>query len=286
MTSRGFPTPAAARRLLAALGVALSLAAIWLDPLSSDSATYWDDHSAGVFLLATTTLCAALLAGSVAPRRRMLLGLAGAAGAALWGFYLFLPVFNAFDRLGDIGAGGWLGVAGAGLIVLGAAPVGGSVRGAGRGSEPARVAGARLLAGAGFVLVAGSLWFTTLRFSDGSISYWSFAGRHSIGILMLMLAAAGLLVVGIGAVTRLLVLEALAIGLALLLFGLAAWYPIVLAVDELDTVRPGGWLTVAGSIVAVAAASATFAFERRMVGDAQRTLPPPPLETDSSPAAD
>ncbi|MGZ4462970.1 MAG: hypothetical protein ACXVZP_09030 [Gaiellaceae bacterium] len=285
MTSRRFPTPAVAGRLLAALGVALSLAAIWLDPLSSDSATYWDDHSAGVFLLVTTILCAALLAGSVAPRR-MPLGLAGAVGAALWGFYLFLPVFNAFDRLGDIGAGGWLGVAGAGLIVLGAAPVGGSVRGAGRGSEPARVAGARLLAGAGFVLVAGSLWFTTLRFSDGSISYWSFAGRHSIGILMLMLAAAGLLAVGIGAVTRLLVLEALAIGLALLLLGLAAWYPIVLAVDELDTVRPGGWLTVAGSIVAVAAASATFAFERRMVGDAQRTLPPPPLETDSSPAAD
>jgi hypothetical protein len=186
-------------------------------------------------------------------------------GLVLWGFYLFLPAEYAFDELGRLGAGAWLGAVSGLLIVLGLAPMPElAARGAGSEPEPAPLAISRLIAGGGFVAVACSLWFAVVKNGDFvSLSYWSGGGRHSLGIFILCVSAAGLLLIAWAGLTRQLVPEGLAFALALILVGLTAWYPVVLATGYLDTLQVAGWLALAGALVAAAASAVTLALEER-----------------------
>jgi hypothetical protein len=276
--------------MLAGAGVGLALAAIWLDPLEHGGGSYWSDHSTGIFLLVTGIASALLLLAGLVRGRAEVVGAGALVAAVPWGFYLFLPALYAFDRLGSVGLGGWLGAASGLLIGLGATPAPElAARGAGREPESTPLLAGRLLAGAGFVVVALSLWFTSIRSGPFvSLSYWDSNGRHSLGIFMLCVCGGGLLLAGAAAVTRGLLAEWLALGLALVLLGVTVWYPVALAPSQLDAIRPVGWLAVAGSLLAAAASAATLALESRAAPPA---LPPdgeptPPLGTGARPAAD
>jgi hypothetical protein len=264
-----------ARRLLALAGAALALLAIWFD--SAGGGSYWSDRSTGVFLLVLGIASALSLASGLALRRPELklagltlspsrLVLAGLfVGLVLWGFYVFLPAQYAFDQLGQLGAGAWLGAVSGLLLVLGlASPRRLAAAGAGEGAEPPLLALSRLLAGAGFVAVACTLWFDVVRSGDlFTLRYWNGGGRHSLGIFLLCLSAGGLLLVAWAGLTRQLLPEGLALAVALVLVGLTAWYPVVLATEYIDTLQPAGWLALAGSLVAAAASALTLALERR-----------------------
>ncbi len=93
-------------RAIAYVGIILGLLAIGL-PLISDgdlTTRYLDDGTTFAFLILALSYASYLPAeiGRDLP--------AAAVGAAAFGFYLWYPAYLAFDRLGLLGAGGWLGI--------------------------------------------------------------------------------------------------------------------------------------------------------------------------------
>jgi hypothetical protein len=105
---------------IAALGVVLSVVAIWPD--ADKGGSYWNapalGHSLGVVMLIAAIATGLGLAAGSAMGSRPGLGLAAVAGSILCGLMLFLPVGDAFNQLGDLRAGGWLGFFG-GLMAAG-----------------------------------------------------------------------------------------------------------------------------------------------------------------------
>jgi hypothetical protein len=106
---------------IAALGLVLSIVAIWPD--AEKGGSYWSapglGHSLGAVMLIAAVATGVGLAGGMAAGNRAAFGLAATAGAILCGLQLFFPVGDAFNQLGDLRAGGWLGLFG-GLMVAGA----------------------------------------------------------------------------------------------------------------------------------------------------------------------
>jgi hypothetical protein len=106
---------------VAALGLVLSIVAIWPD--ADRDGSYWSapglGHSLGVLLLVLAIAAGLGLAAATAMGNRAAAGLAATAGVILCGLLLFLPVGDAFNQLGDLRAGGWLGLFG-GLLLAGA----------------------------------------------------------------------------------------------------------------------------------------------------------------------
>jgi hypothetical protein len=226
--------------LIAAVGTALALVAIWTD--SIQGSTYWSDGTTGAFLLILAGVAGlALLAEYAGRPGQDATGWAFAAGAILFGFYGWLPVVTAFDQWDLLDAGAWLGVAGGGLIMIG---TGWSyvVRG-GPASTPAARSPAALAAALGIVLVFPSIFLDALT----GTSYWNLSG-HSLGIVLLILAIAALLVWAAGFAgtpTR-----GLDLALALVLFGLLAVLPVGAAFGDFGTLDTGAWLGFAGGILA------------------------------------
>jgi hypothetical protein len=106
---------------IAALGLVLSIVAIWPD--ADTGGSYWSapglGHSLGVVILIAAVAAAVGLAGAMVMGSRAAAGLAATSGAILCGLLLFLPVGDAFNQLGDLRAGGWLGFFGGLLVAKG-----------------------------------------------------------------------------------------------------------------------------------------------------------------------
>lgn len=82
---------------------------------------YWDPliRGLGICLVVLVVLAALLLAASLVRPAPFAADAALAFAAAALGFAAYVPVGTAFDRLGDLGAGAWLSLGGAALLLLG-----------------------------------------------------------------------------------------------------------------------------------------------------------------------
>jgi hypothetical protein len=107
---------------IAAVGLALSTVAIW--PKADTDGSYWNapslGHSLGVVMLVLVILAAIGLVAAIGMRVGAGAGLAAVAGLIDCGLLLFIPVGDAFNQLGHLRAGGWLGFFGGLLLAIGA----------------------------------------------------------------------------------------------------------------------------------------------------------------------
>jgi hypothetical protein len=260
------------------------LPAIWLDVGDDGSGSYWDDSGwLGYVMLILTLVSAGLLALAVSGR-------SGQAGQryllpalVLAGLFGFVPLQAAFNKLGDLGAGGWLGALGALALAIGALAA--LARGPGRTKRRLALQpgpqGPQLLSAArapqqllpesatlvGALLAFIALWLSPLEFSNET--YWSLnnaAFGHSLGVtmLLLILVTAGLIVLselGPGRFG-----DCLFVVPSLVLGGIFLFYPLILMSEDLNYLDAGGWLGVVATGFFVVGALAAFwraAAERR-----------------------
>jgi hypothetical protein len=145
-------------RAIAAVGVVLGIVSIFIDFLSSQggSLKYSDDGTSLAYLLIALIGAGLLLAAAQATSHRELDVAAGATGAAVFGFYLFVPVLYA-DHLGSLDTGGWLGVCTA-LIPLGAGIASGRRLRLGTPAITQATLASAALPAAGIALVIAGIW--------------------------------------------------------------------------------------------------------------------------------
>ena len=111
-------------RIVAAVGIVCGLLAVGLVlAFGGAGALHYSDHGFNVAFVVALLAYASLLPAEVGQDTA-----GGLAGTVVFGFYLFVPAALAFDHLGDLGAGGWLGLCTV-LIPAGAAIVASSERG-------------------------------------------------------------------------------------------------------------------------------------------------------------
>lgn len=230
---------AAAGRAIAALGAALAIAAIWIEFVPGSS--YWDvDGTLAGFGLALGIIAALLAAAAYVGRE--FYAVLFAVGAVLVGYWGWFPAATAFDDWSDTRSGMWLAFAGGVLIALGAA---GSLVATGRlSSTPAGTSPPALAAGLGIVLVFPGIFLD----ARGGQSYWNGPLGHSVGIVMLILAAAaGLAWAASVAGTSTRGVDA---AVTLVLLGFVAFTPILAAFNRFGELGAGAWLALAGGILA------------------------------------
>jgi hypothetical protein len=237
-----------ATRLVAAIGAVLAIVGIFLDALAGLS--YWDAD--GTLAWTGLILAAAALLLVVAGHLRSALdGWVFAIGAALAGYWAWFPAVTAFDDWDQTRVGMWLCLGGALLIAVGTAVV---LLSTGRASTtPAGVSLPALVAGLGIVLVFPGIFLDAdkgaLLAGENGQSYWNYGVLgHSLGILILILAALSALAWGatlVGAPTH-----GLDSALTLAMLGLVAFLPVTAAFNKLGNVQAGGWLALAGGILA------------------------------------
>jgi hypothetical protein len=116
--------PRAARgelgQTLVGLGIVLVFPAIWTHFVASIS--YWDassGHGVGIAMLVLAIGAGLLLLGGLAGGRSALAVLAPIPALLVAGLLLFVPLEAAFDHLGELKVGAWLGVAACVAIGLG-----------------------------------------------------------------------------------------------------------------------------------------------------------------------
>jgi hypothetical protein len=225
-------------RGLAAIGGVLAIAGIFLDAYLSTS--YWDiDGTFAWFGLILGALALALAAAAYAgnPMDGWLFGI----GAFLVGYWGFFPAVLAFAQWDDTGVGLWMTLAGAILIAVGIALpalASGTAR-----STPSGASSSMLAAGLGIVLIFPSIWLD----ASGGVSYWDASG-HSLGVVLLVLTIVGALAWAgsiTGAPTK-----GADLAVSLILLGLFAATPVESAFNDLGSVDVGGWLGLAGAILA------------------------------------
>ncbi len=118
----------------AAAGLGLVIVSLWLDLESKVElkgggvigGSYWDfnnDHSLGIGMLALVALGLIAIAGSLLTRIAFLEALAAASALVLLGVAVFLPAFEAFNRLGELKAGAYLALVGALVAAAGAVAI-------------------------------------------------------------------------------------------------------------------------------------------------------------------
>jgi hypothetical protein len=227
-------------RLAAAIGAALTIAGIFLDAFAGVS--YWalDDTLAWVGLVLgalALVLVAAAFAGLPAE------GWLFAIGAALLGYWGWVPAAFAFSDLDQLDAGGWLCLAGAAAIALGA---GASLLLSGQAiTTPKGISLASFLSLVGIVLVYPG----TFLHVEQDQSYWDGPfGLRFFGVMMLVLTSLCLLAwvaTAVGRQTR-----GLDAAMTLVLLGLVAFEPVDKAFNHLDDLQVGAWLAFAGGILA------------------------------------
>jgi hypothetical protein len=242
-------------RLLAAVGLAFGFVALWHGSVFDESVStqrYWDDGTRGGLILILASLStAALVAGTIRRRRRLDL-VEIAAGAALFGLYLFYPLTSR-----QLGPAGWLGLCTALVPLAGLLTV--SVRPA-HGRPSPFVAGAALIALAGAVVVIVGVFLEL--FSAGALAastYWSFGTvGHRPGIVLLVLAVVSVALLA-GALAGEPIPFAAPVAFAGTTAGTAVFLPVWFAFHVLDELRAGAWITAAGGLVLLIGAVAVVA---------------------------
>jgi hypothetical protein len=215
------------------VGLICGLLAVGLPFVSGEggSARYVDDGTTAAFLIVLLALSSWFPADVGTAR------LCAALGGAAYGFFLFLPALLAFDHLGSLDSGAWLGLC-TFLIPFGVVAA---------SAEPSTPGGRGLgdaIGLLGVVLLLVGIW---LPFESGGASYWNASSSgHALGLLMLLLAVVDLaLLVAPG-------LADLRVIAAAMTFGLLAAAVILAAFDQLGTLGAGAWLEAcAGALILV-----------------------------------
>jgi hypothetical protein len=245
-------------RAISGVGVVVGLLAVSLpfltvtDPGSGVtlSSRYVDDGTIAAFLIVLLSF-ASYVAANLAERHLDLITAAG--GSAAFGFFLFAPAGLAFDRLGFLGSGAWLGLCSV-LIPIGALIAWAAERPP-DAAPPPRTAGppaigpALILAVGGLVLGFIAIW---LPVESGGNSFWNLSSSgHALGILLLLLVllSAGLVAASVlrpapatGEVTLLVVSAT---------FGLLVFEWVADAFDELGSLGSGGWIAAIGGLLLI-----------------------------------
>jgi len=215
-------------------GIVAGLLAVSL-PLFDDS-RYVDDGTAAAFLITLLSLTSLLPAeiGRDLP--------AACAGSAAFGFFLLVPSTFAFDRLGRLEAGAWLGLCTA-LIPVGALIVLAADRGTAAQAPFAHGPGL-LLGTAGLVLVAVGIWLEYIR--DLGPSYWNLSSSgHALGLLLILLVVVDAPLIAAAAHSSARVGHA-ALLAASATFGLTVFGVVTAAFDGFGALGAGGWVEAAG----------------------------------------
>lgn len=232
-------------RGIAAVGVGLALAAIWVQYISVPvPAKYWDDGTFGGLLLALAVLAALALAGAYATNQRDYDVAVGAIGGVGFGLYLFFPGVFAFDQWDFLDAGSWLGLCSALTFIGAIVATWPSDRPAGR---PA-IAGV-LIALVGLALIIAAL-FPAVE-NGGGGSYWNITGAgHSYGLLLIVLVVLEALAIGAAHSMTEGMDSAIFIGAVTL--GATIAVPVGEAFDQFGDLATGAWLAGIGGIVQMA----------------------------------
>lgn len=227
-------------RALAIAGIVSGLLALGIP--FAESARYVDDGTTLAFLLVLLSLASWM----PAEIGRDLFG--AVAGAAAFGLFLFFPATAAFDSLGYLHSGAWLGLCT--LLV----PIGAFVS-SGRGlslSSPRRAphVPGLLVALAGIVLVVAGIWPDA---DSGGDSFWSFASSgHAVGILLLLLAALNVVLLFGPALRPMPALGDLDLVVAAATFGFVEAGLITTAFEEFGSLGAGAWLEACAGFLLLA----------------------------------
>jgi hypothetical protein len=243
-------------RATAGVGIVCGLLALGLD--IGGGGRYVADGTTFAFLVITLSLASHFPAEIASDAR------GAALGAAAFGFFLFIPAVLAFDKLGYLRAAGWLGVCTA-LVPLGYVIVrmaeGGHSGTARSLSRHAHRDPFLLVTTAGVALIVVGVWFKT---GSGGPSYWD--ASHTLGILMLLLAALNVLL-AVGAPAS----SDAALLVAATTFGLVEFGWIESAFTSLGSLGTGGWLEAIGGLFLIVGIVAA----RRAAAPAAATAPSP-----------
>jgi hypothetical protein len=261
----------------ALVGLTCGLLAVSLSFVSGagGSTRYVDDGTVAAFLIVALSL-SSWLPAEVGPP-----ALGAALGAAAFGLFLFAPAALAFDHLGYLDAGAWLGLCTL-LVPLGAWAVAAAGNAAGPSAAP--IAGSRSLAHAGrdpgfalgvagVVLLLVGIW---LPAESGGDSFWnlSYSG-HALGILMLLAALANAALVAAQTFSPLPLADARLV-VAAGTFGLVAAELIAGAFEALGSLGSGAWLEACGGTLLLLGAARWAPLGRVAYGD-------PPVSLSQSP---
>jgi hypothetical protein len=228
-------------RAFSFVGIICGLLAVGLPALTLSiggvgfSVRYVDDGTAAAFLFVLLALASHFPAEIGRDVE------AAALGTAAFGFLLFVPATFAFDDLGYLDSGAWLGLCTA-LIPIGLLVVqrdhGHSPSEDGRSTLGPR--GRLVLALGGLILIVVGIW---LPVDDEGPSFWS--SSHTLGILMLLLAVLNLLLLARSASDDALLLAAATFGLVV--------YPFVIhAFEKFGSLGSGGWIEAIGGVALLA----------------------------------
>jgi hypothetical protein len=231
--------------LVAVVGVVLGFIALWVGVLEGSDVKYSDDGTilaAGIIILGIAACC---LAASLLLGKENLDLTAAVAGAAGFGFFLYLPAMMSFKYIDKLSWGAWLGIC-AGLIPLGA----GAAHLWHRRSD-AKAPGVTLwtvAATIGLLLIAIGIW--SERIDKSSVSYWntSYSG-HALGLLLLLLVIVSALLIAVAVNARKAELADLALIVSGITVGVAIAEGVGDAFGSLGSLGTGAWLELIGGLV-------------------------------------
>ncbi|HEY4976727.1 MAG TPA: hypothetical protein VII83_03935 [Gaiellaceae bacterium] len=249
------------RRLVAVLGIGLALAGTWTNLWGLPGTLWAEDGTLAGFPTILAILAGVLVLVSLAYQRKWLLPSVGVIGWIIlgyFGYYLGWVV----PKTGLLGPAAWLGAAGGALIALSAVSLysRSSWRRHLSADAPKRLV-PWLVTAAGTALALISLWLSTEPAQKSGkklvhLSYWSSAGDHSLGIVMLVLGALTLVALLVVLATRYAPLHTLILATSLILLGITLFLPVSEAFNHLGSLRSGAWLALVGALVAAAGAVA------------------------------
>jgi hypothetical protein len=229
--------------LIAVTGVVCGFMALWTPLLHRTLLTvnYNSDKSVAIFvLIMLVAVLVELYKGDD--------GTAMVLGAIIFGFFLFVPAVWSFDRLGQLGSGGWLGLFTL-LIPIGALVV--------RGSERSAATSIGRLERSTIVPVAIGLVLCLLGLlarAETSPNYRGFWAMQNPGhtleylILILCLLIAAFAIAALVATERAMVFADAARFLAATVCGLGLFLPACYAIVYVAYLPLGGWLEGIGGL--------------------------------------
>jgi hypothetical protein len=234
-----------AGRATAMAGIVAGLVAIGLNLVGSGGgAAHYADHGAVIAFVVALLAYASYLPAEV--------GLdtpATVAGTVAFGFFLYVPASLAFNRLGSVGAAGWLGLCTV-LIPVGAHLV--------RSAEAGHVPEAPLrtaesfkdpllgLTVLGIVLIVIGVWLPDL---SGGASVWNTAASgHALGLLILLVALLDLTAV-VGPLAGIAVTRYAALLITAASFGLVEAPFVHDAFNRMGSLGNGGWMLAVGGLL-------------------------------------
>ncbi len=251
------------RRLAAIIGIGLALAGTYTNHFSVPGTLWSEDSTLAGLPTILAFLAAGILIFSFVSARRWLLPAVSVIGWIVFGYFGYSLAWI-MPQTGLLGPAVWLGVAGGALMGLSALSL--YSRAAWRRRLP-NIGRGRLLAwlsvAVGICIALVSLWLDTEHGQTQSgklvlLSYWSLAGDHSLGIVMLVLAVSTLLALLALLITRFAVLSTWVLAASLTLLGISLLLPAIAAFGHLGSLHSGAWLALVGSLVAGAGAVALW----------------------------